>query len=453
MNICKSLIIALAAVFAAPSMLAAVDADALAASADREPKNAALNLKAGKALFENGDYIKSKKYLERGGNEALPWLGKIDFIQYRFDEAEERAQKYIDSKHDEKSPSHVAAEQLIERVELARTMLDRVEKVIVIDSIVVGKKDFFKAYRISQPTGRITDRSVLPENSKSANPTTVYVTESGDRMLWGTPDEAGNVNIVESSHLADGSWESPHAVSDNLQLGSNANFPFLLSDGMTLYYASDGEGSLGGYDIYVTRNDGDRYLNPQNIGMPYNSPLDDYLLAIDDATGVGWWATDRNMIPDSLTIYLFVPQELRDNYPVDGTPDLVDRARITSVHATHREGQDYSRYLDAVRNLAPSGTSGKTATETFAFSLPDGRVVTSLSQFTEPHAADLMRDYLEAKREFDARNDALMKLREAYGKGDKSLAGEIKSEENQLEQFRGRLRSMANGVVKAETGN
>lgn len=60
MNICKSLIIALAAVFAAPSMLAAVDADALAASADREPKNAALNLKAGKALFENGDYIKSK---------------------------------------------------------------------------------------------------------------------------------------------------------------------------------------------------------------------------------------------------------------------------------------------------------------------------------------------------------------------------------------------------------
>ena len=167
------------------------------------------------------------------------------------------------------------------------------------------------------------------------NPTTVYVTESGDRMLWGSPDAAGNVNIVESSHLADGSWESPHAVSDNLQLGSNANFPFLLSDGMTLYYASDGEGSLGGYDIYVTRNDGDRYLNPQNIGMPYNSPLDDYLLAIDDATGVGWWATDRNMIPDSLTIYLFVPQELRDNYPVDGTPDLVDRARITSVRATH----------------------------------------------------------------------------------------------------------------------
>ena len=162
---------------------------------------------------------------------------------------------------------------------------------------------------------------------------------------------------------------------------------------------------------------------------------------------------DRNMIPDSLTIYLFVPQELRDNYPVDGTPDLVDRARITSMRATHREGQDYSRYLDAVRNLAPSGTSGKTGTETFAFSLPDGRVVTSLSQFTEPHAADLMRDYLEAKREFDARNDALMKLREAYGKGDRSLAGEIKSEENQLEQFRGRLRSMANGVVKAETGN
>ena len=28
----------------------------------------------------------------------------------------------------------------------------------------------------------------------------------------------------------------------------NANYPFVLSDGVTVYYASDGEG-LGGYDI------------------------------------------------------------------------------------------------------------------------------------------------------------------------------------------------------------
>ncbi len=449
----RLLILMLVAVLTAPVAFAAVDLEALVASAENEPKNAQANLKAGKALLEAGDYARSRKYLERGGNEALPWIAQIDYEFYRFDDAEAKAEKYLDSKHDEASASHAAAEKMLERVELAKTMLDRVERVIVIDSITVGKEDFFKAYRISAPTGRITGTAGLPSGFSAATPTTVYVSENGEKMLWGAPDADGRVNIVESTHLADNSWEQPYDVSDNLQLGGNANFPFLLSDGMTLYYASDGEGSLGGYDIYVTRNDGDRFLNPQNIGMPYNSPQDDYLLAMDDATGVGWWATDRNMIPDSLTIYVFIPQELRDNYPVDGTPDLVNRAKITSVSATHRQGEDYSRYIDAIKALPMMDGKSNNVDVAFAFSLPDGRVITSFNEFSEPEAADLMRDYLEEKAELDARRKSLLELRTAYSKGDKALADTILSEEQKIEQLTGRLRAMSNAVVKAEMGN
>ena len=84
----------------------------------------------------------------------------------------------------------------------------------------------------------------------------------------------------------------------------------MMSDGITLYYANDGDNTLGGYDIFMTRKGDDgRFLQPQNIGMPYNSPYDDYMLAIDEVTGAGWWATDRNQIPDSVTIYVFVPND------------------------------------------------------------------------------------------------------------------------------------------------
>lgn len=43
-----------------------------------------------------------------------------------------------------------------------------------------------------------------------------------------------------------------------------------MADGVTLYYASDGEGSLGGYDIFVTRYDSESssYLRPDNIECP-----------------------------------------------------------------------------------------------------------------------------------------------------------------------------------------
>lgn len=430
---------------------AAENADSLSALANKAPTNAALNFKAGRALYEAGQNRKAVTYLNRGGNDANPWIALIELENYNFDGATARAEKYLASKHNADGPEHSLAEEVISRAEIGRTMLDRVEKVIVIDSMTVDKDSFFRAYSISPTTGTIASTAALPRNMKTDGPTTVYVSENGERMLWGQPDSNGNIHIVETNHLADGSWEQPAPIGDDLCLGANASYPFLLADGMTLYYASDGEGSLGGYDIYVTRNDGDRYLNPQNIGMPYNSPMDDYLLAIDDATGVGWWATDRNLIPGKLTVYIFVPQELRDNYPVDGTPDLTDRARISSIAKTRRPGEDYSKYLQAIRNIAAE--AGQQSSDGhIMFALPDGRVITRIADFTQPEAAELMREYLSAYDEFADRNTRLLSLRQKYGQGETSLADEILSEETELEQLRNDLKRLANEVVSAETG-
>lgn len=436
----------------AASASAATNTDSLVQVADKAPANTLANLRAGQALIESGQISRAKHYLSKGGNDAQAWFALIDLENYDFDGATACAEKYLASKHDPNSAADALARKVITRAEIGRSMLDRVEKVIVIDSITVDKPSFFKAFHISAPTGRITDTAHLPSGMKGDDGTTVYVSESGERMLWGQTDANGNVNIVESTHLADGSWERPHAVADNLQLGANANYPFLLSDGMTLYYASDGEGSLGGYDIYVTRNDGERYLNPQNIGMPYNSPMDDYLLAIDDATGVGWWATDRNHIPGSLTIFVFVPQELRDNYSVDGTPDLIDRARITSVAATHRPGENYNAYLDAIKALKHDAPSDKSE-GSFRFALPDGRIITSIDQLTEPEARELLQEYLVEIDAFHKQSSHLLQLRSRYATGDKSLSSEILSEENELDERRSQLKHMINDIVKSEIRN
>ena len=66
----------------------------------------------------------------------------------------------------------------------------------------------------------------------------------------------------------------------------NADYPYVLTDGITIYYASDGPGSMGGYDIFVTRynTNTDSYLMPENVGMPFNSPYNDYMYVIDEFT-------------------------------------------------------------------------------------------------------------------------------------------------------------------------
>lgn len=424
--------------------------DALVKAADAAPKNAAANLAAGKALLSEGKTLKAADYLRKGGNEAQPWLAQIEFEQYKFSDAASRAEKYLASKHNADSEGHRIAEDILTRGELASTMLDRVEKVIVIDSIVVDKDKFFKAYCIAPTTGAIVSPAALPQGFEAASPATVYVNESGERMIWGEPGKDGKIHLVESNHLADGSWEKPHDIGDGLRLGADANFPFLLPDGQTLYYASNGEGSLGGYDIYITRRDDDgTYLMPTNLGMPYNSPADDYLLAIDEATGAGWWATDRNLIPGKVTIYVFVPQELRDNYPVGETPDLIDRARITSIAATQRPGQDYTKYLEAIANTAPAGSRERND-DTFMLSLPDGRVLTSMAWFKSPEAADLMVEYLEAVREYNAQIAQLAGMRARYANGRKELADDIMAEETEVARQRTLLRTMRNKVIEAE---
>lgn len=452
MHILKSLFTIFCFLGCVANVSATTDADSLALIADKAPSNVMANLRAGRALYKDRQPQKARTYLNKAGNEAQPWLAMIEFDNYRFETAREMAEAYLESKHIESSKEHIAAEELLNRCEIASTMLDRVERVIIIDSLIVDKKSFFKAFRLSAPTGSFEAPDKLPEGMKSATPTTVYVSEKGDRMMWGANNSKGKIRLVESSHLADGSWEKPHAMGDALGLGADANFPFLMSDGITLYYASNGEGSLGGYDIYITRNDGDKYLNPQNIGMPYNSPYDDYLLAIDDATGVGWWATDRNLIPESLTIYIFIPQELRDNYPVAGTDDLVNRARITSIADTWRKNEDYSKYLDAIKAL-PMVSTNSHSDDSFELSLPDGRIITNINQFTEPEAQDLMIFYLDTLDEFKAAETQLQEMRKDYADGDKSLSSEILNLEVELEQMRIQLRHMVNDVVKAEIRN
>ena len=82
----------------------------------------------------------------------------------------------------------------------------------------------------------------------------------------------------------------------------------MLSDGSTLYFAAEGdiENALGGLDIYMTRRDETgAFFSPTNVGMPYNSPYNDYMMAIDDAAGLGWWATDRNAPDGMVTVYIF----------------------------------------------------------------------------------------------------------------------------------------------------
>ncbi|MDE5661888.1 MAG: hypothetical protein K2I04_04595, partial [Muribaculaceae bacterium] len=242
-------------------------------------------------------------------------------------------------------------------------------------------------------------------------------------------------------------------LDNSLGDGGDARYPFLMPDGMTLYFAANGNGSLGGYDIFMTRrsegDDGREYFQPQNVGMPYNSPYDDYLLAIDEASGLGWWATDRNRIPDKVTIYIFAPSQMRVNAdPSD--PDIEALARLSDISLTQRPDVDYKELLAS--KLPARDASGETiaASPRFMLDMGNGKVYSSLSDFRNDRARSAMLEALAAEASLRKHLLKENELRERYRKGDRSVADAILDSERETTRLRERIRSQRNAAVRQE---
>ncbi|MDE7443147.1 MAG: hypothetical protein K2M65_03195, partial [Muribaculaceae bacterium] len=193
--------------------------------------------------------------------------------------------------------------------------------------------------------------------------------------------------------------------------------------------------------------DDNTFLSPQNVGMPYNSPYDDYLLAIDEQTGAGWWATDRNQLGDQITIYKFIPSDLRINYSPD-EPGLAGFAKVTSYRDTWQEGSDYSELLETIDNLMPKIKDGKQPE--FVFSFPDGKMYTEWDDFHSAAARMLMEKYVDANAAAKADAKTLDQLRRQYASGDKSVASKILELEKKAESVRKSQMSLINEIIKIE---
>ncbi|MBD5204551.1 MAG: hypothetical protein HDS82_06780 [Bacteroidales bacterium] len=343
----------------------------------------------------------------------------------------------------------------------AKEFLERVEKLTVIDSIAVDADSFFKAYRLPQSAGAILPPDSIPFAGHRQDATTVFANENRNFMMWAESDTTGYTRLTESILLTDGSWSRPVFAPEELSEGGDADFPFMMADGTTLYYASDGDGSIGGLDIFVATRDAvsGEYLQPRNVGMPYNSPADDYLLAIDEFNGIGWWATDRNHLEDKVTIYVFLVNDMRENYSPDDLEDdeLIDYARIAAYRDTWEYPSSYEERdesdergnseeiaqrgkredrikeaLAAIKALSNETTRQK---REFTLHASGGKTYTLFSELPNDKSRQLMKAYLAVKEEHGQLLRQIDSKRREYHTGrSKSLGDEIgRLEKNETE--------------------
>ena len=413
------------------------------------PNNAEYNYYYGASLYETGELEKSLPYLEKSAKRnyigAFRYLGKAYADLYRFDEAVENYETHIEWLDEKNRDTEQAEAELSELLKKTR-MFKSVEKVAVIDSFVVSKNKFLDTYKISSTSGKI--------QWNDGRSGTVYENEMGNKRLL-SEEKDSLMQLYTQEKLLDG-WGEKIAV-ESLNDSCNVNFPFLMGDGTTLYYASDGEGTLGGYDIFVTRYDSEdnTYLRPSNIGMPFNSTANDYLYAVDEFNNLGWFVTDRNQPTDTVCVYVFVPNESKETYNYEATDPqvIMDAATLRSIQTTWT---DEEQVRDARQRLAALkyGKEKEVKKTDFQFIVDDSATYTVWEDFRSKEAQNMYRQLVQKEKDLNQLQTNLAQKREQFatenGLGRKKLEPSILDLEKRIPQLVEEVEKLAIEVRRLE---
>lgn len=102
--------------------------------------------------------------------------------------------------------------------------------------------------------------------------------EDGSIMVFARRDKiTSNSDLYVCKKLPNGKWGAAQKLPPVINTEYNEDFPYLSNDCATLYFASEGHNSMGGYDLFKTEwnvND-NTFSEPQNLGYPINSTDDD----------------------------------------------------------------------------------------------------------------------------------------------------------------------------------
>lgn len=87
-------------------------------------------------------------------------------------------------------------------------------------------------------------------------------------------DSRGGKDLYVSFRQPDSSWSEPLNLGETLNSLGHEATPFIASDNSSLYFASDGQGGYGAFDVFVTRrldSTWTKWSAPENLGPTINT--------------------------------------------------------------------------------------------------------------------------------------------------------------------------------------
>ena len=406
------------------------------------PREALYLYRYARCAQELGDFPTALQYFDKAGDRYMLkyfYLGEIYLQQWHAEAAIEAYNKYLSSLTEPSEREPYVAQQ-IARAEKLQRYLRRVERLEIIDSVLVPLNSSLITHglSLSLEAGRLQYDSLGGIG---------FTNQRGDHHLWSQRVDSSQVLL--SSHRLLDTWTTPDTLPATINFTACQISPYLLNDGVTLYFAAQDPNGLGGLDIYISRYNTatELYTAPENLGFPYNSPANEYMLILDENQGVGYLATDRFAPQGYVHIYSWAIPEQRQ-YCRGMDPDtLAAYAQLRAFYKAER--------LDNAPSEPSVPSEPSAPHDAISFVINDSVIYTSVDDFLSPGARRLFIEWEQLQERLTKEQNQLEELRIQYMQADEptqgTLASQILKLERELEQLQERFLALPREIRQKET--
>jgi peptidoglycan-associated lipoprotein len=160
--------------------------------------------------------------------------------------------------------------------------------------------------------GQWTAPAVLPINDSLAWDGSPAFSRDGKTLYFASNRAGGigGIDIYRTNIDASGRFSRPVNMGRDINTVGDDMFPY-VAEGGKLYFASDGHPGLGKLDLFsATRTQG--VITIENMGLPFNSPQDDFGLVFYQNLQKGFFASNRDGGKGDDDIYYFAGPEEED---------------------------------------------------------------------------------------------------------------------------------------------
>jgi hypothetical protein len=238
----------------------------------------------------------------------------------------------------------------------------------------------------------------------------------------------GGLDIYRVRKLPNGNWSKAQNLGPAINTPFDEEGPYIHPDGTSLFFASRGHNSMGGFDVFVSYiDDKEQWSTPQNLGYPINTPDDNvyYVPSVDGRRA--YYASYAN---NSIGNY--------DIFRIDLSESHIRNQTVIAGFARGLDGKILENAVITLTDLddnlfgiyTPDAESGK-----FLFILPRGQQFKVIFESKNQEAFEYVIDVPEYAYDQSQQVVAFTNIVSSLTKDSDTYASISKADQSKLQDF------------------